>query len=165
MLYKCIKIYKSEYLFKEIRNIFLGELKLNIELTSNDLTIDEFSKLRSSVNLSSLLEEQIDRALSNSLYTVCARNNKEAVGMGRLVGDGAYVYYLQNINVDPKYQGKGIGRMIIDNLINYIKENKIPGTSVMVLLMSSKGSEEFYEKFGFIRRHNDNEGCGMIMNL
>ena len=38
---------------------------------------------------------------------------------------------------------------IIENLINYIKENKIPGTSIMVLLMSSKGSEEFYEKFGF----------------
>ena len=74
MLYKCIKIYKNEYLFNRVRNIFLGELKLNIELTSNDLTIDEFSKLRSSVNLSSLLEEQIDRALSNSLYTVCARN-------------------------------------------------------------------------------------------
>ena len=138
---------------------------MNIELTSNDLTIAEFSKLRSSVNLSSLLEEQIYKALSNSFYTVCARHNEEAVGMGRLVGDGAYVYYLQNINVDPKYQGKGIGRMIIDNLIKYIEENKIPDTSVMILLMSSKGSEEFYEKFGFRRRPNDNEGCGMIMNL
>ena len=138
---------------------------MNIELTSNDLTVDEFTKLRNSVNLSELSREQVHKALKNSLYTVCARNNEEVVGMGRLVGDGAYVYYLQNINVDPKYQGRGIGRMIINNLSNYIKENKIPGTSVMVLLMSSKGSEEFYEKFGFRRRPNDNEGCGMMMNL
>ena len=165
MLYKCIKIYKNEYLFNRVRNIFLGELKLNIELTSNDLTIDEFSKLRSSVNLSSLLEEQIDRALSNSLYTVCARNNKEAVGMGRLVGDGAYVYYLQNIYVMPEYQRLGIGSLIINSLLDFIRKDKIEGTDVMVLLMSSKNSEGFYKKFGFRLRPNKDEGCGMIINM
>lgn len=138
---------------------------MNIELTSNDLTRDEFSRLRKSVDLSDLLTEQIDRALANSLYTVCVRINEKAIGMGRLVGDGAYVYYLQNINVEPEYQGRGIGRLIINHLINYINENKIPNTSVMILLMSSKGSEEFYERFGFRRRPNENEGCGMIMNL
>lgn len=138
---------------------------MNIYLTSDDLTVDEFLRLRCSVNLNKLPEEQVRKAISNSIYTVCARIDGKAVGMGRLVGDGAYVYYLQNINVDPQYQGMGVGRLIIDNIIKFINENKIEGASVMVLLMSSKGKEEFYEKFGFRRRPNDNEGCGMIMNL
>jgi predicted N-acetyltransferase YhbS len=138
---------------------------LSINLTTNDLTVSEFSNLRSSVGLSILPNPQIEKALANSLYTVCARDGDTAIAMGRLVGDGAYVYYLQNINVDPNYQGKGIGSLIINNILSYIKENKLPGTSVMVLLMSSKGSEDFYKKFGFRSRPNDNEGPGMIMNL
>ncbi len=138
---------------------------MNIHLTRDDLSVEEFSQLRCSVGLNDLCEEQIKKAINNSLYTVCARKGNEAVGMGRLVGDGAYVYYLQNINVDPEYQGMGIGRMIIDDILNYIKKDMIKGTSVMVLLMSSKGKEEFYEKFGFRRRPNDNEGCGMILNF
>ncbi len=138
---------------------------MKIKLTENDLTIDEFSILRSSVGLNILPSEQVKKIINNSLYIVCARDNKKAIGMGRLVGDGAYVYYLQNINVMPNYQGQHIGAKIIDRLITYIKHDKLPNTSVMVLLMSSKGSEKFYEKFGFRYRPNDSEGAGMIMNI
>ena len=132
----------------------------------NDLTIEEFSAIRSSVGLSILPPEQIKRAIANSLYVVVARDNEgKAVAMGRLVGDGGYVYYLQNINVMPQYQGMNIGTLIIDNILEYIKQDKLPNTSVMVLLMSSKGAEKFYKRFGFRSRPNDNEGPGMILNL
>lgn len=138
---------------------------MNIQLYPNSLTTEEFSKLRSSVGLNVLSDEQINKAIANSLYTLCVRDNNNAIGMGRLVGDGAYVYYLQNINVMPQYQGLGIGAIIINNLITYIKQDKLPNTSVMILLMSSKGSEKFYEKLGFRSRPNDKEGSGMIMNI
>jgi len=138
---------------------------LDIKLC-NDLTIEEFSAIRSSVGLSILPAEQIKRAIANSLYVVTARDTAgKAVAMGRLVGDGGYVYYLQNINVMPKYQGMNIGTLIIDNILDYIKKDKLPDTSVMVLLMSSKGAENFYKRFGFRSRPNDNEGPGMILNL
>lgn len=138
---------------------------MNIKLLENDLTIDEFSALRSAVGLNVLSKEQTKKVIDNSLHIVCARDNKKAIGMGRIVGDGAYVYYLQNINVMPEYQGQHIGARIIEALIEYIKKDKLPNTSVMVLLMSSKGSEKFYEKFGFRSRPNDKEGSGMIMNI
>lgn len=140
---------------------------MEVEISENDLTVQEFIALRSSVGLNILPEQQVKKAIKNSLYTVCARNKitGKAIGMGRLVGDGAYVYYLQNINVNPKYQGNNIGSLIIDKIIDYIKKDKIPDSSVMVLLMSSKGCESFYKKFGFRSRPNDNEGSGMIMNI
>lgn len=138
---------------------------MNIKLLENDLTIEEFSALRNAVGLDVLPEEQTKKVINNSLHIVCARDNTKAIGMGRIVGDGAYVYYLQNINVRPEYQGQHIGAKIIEALIDYIKKDKLPDTSVMVLLMSSKGSEKFYEKFGFRSRPNDKEGSGMIMNI
>lgn len=150
---------------KHIWELNKGRTGLEIEITENDLTAEEFTKIRSSVGLSILKDEQIERAIAKSLYVVCARNNGKPVGMGRLVGDGAYVYYLQNINVIPSYQGNNIGAAMIDKLIDYIKKDKLPDTSVMVLLMSSRGCEKFYKKFGFRSRPNDNEGSGMIMNL
>ncbi len=138
---------------------------MEIEITENDLTVEEFSYIRCSVGLSKLKEEQIKRAIDKSLYVVCARDKGKAIGTGRLVGDGVYVYYLQNINIIPKYQGHNIGAAVIDKLIDYIKKDKLPNTSVMVLLMSSRGCENFYRKFGFRSRPNDNEGSGMIMNI
>lgn len=138
---------------------------MNVKLTRNDLSIDEFNIIRESIGLSALPCEQISKALENSIVNICARIDGKAIGMGRLVGDGAYVYYLQNINIDPEYQKLGIGTLIINELLKYIKENKIKGTSVMVLLMSSKGKEKFYKRFGFRLRPNDDEGPGMIMNV
>ena len=71
------------------------------------------------------------------------------VGMGRLVGDGAMYWYLQDIIVQPEYQGQGIGRMIVNRLLEYIKENAMPGTKIEIGLTAVKGKEPFYEKFGF----------------
>ena len=69
--------------------------------------------------------------------------------MGRLVGDGAMYWYLQEIIVLPEYQGKGIGKGIVNRLIEHIKSAAIPGTKVDVGLTAIKGKESFYEKFGF----------------
>lgn len=140
---------------------------MEIEITENDLTLEEFTKLRSSVGLNKLPNEQIQKAIDKSLYILCARDKitGKAIGMGRLVGDGAYVYYLQNINIMPEYQHNNIGTAIINKLIEYIKNDKLPNTSVMVLLMSSSGCETFYKRFGFRSRPNEKEGSGMIINI
>lgn len=138
---------------------------LNLRLIENNITIEEFIELRKSVGLNDLPEVQVKKMIENSIYTIVVKDDEKPVGMGRLVGDGAYVYYLQNINVRPEYQKSGVGTLIINSLLEFIKKDKIEGTDVMVLLMSSKNSEGFYKKFGFRLRPNKDEGCGMIINL
>lgn len=138
---------------------------LNLRLIENNISIEEFIELRKSVGLNDLPEVQVKKMIENSIYTIVVKDNEKPVGMGRLVGDGAYVYYLQNINVRPEYQKSGVGTLIINSLLEFIKKDKIEGTDVMVLLMSSKNSEGFYKKFGFRLRPNKDEGCGMIINL
>lgn len=70
--------------------------------------------------------------------------------MGRLVGDGAMYWYLQEIIVLPEYQGKGIGKAIVNRLLDYIQNTAIRGTKISVGLTAVKGKEPFYEKFGLV---------------
>lgn len=56
--------------------------------------------------------EQVEQALKNDLLDIVAIVNDYVVGMGRLVGDGAMYWYLQEIIVLPEYQGNGIGTSI-----------------------------------------------------
>ncbi|MDE7133011.1 MAG: GNAT family N-acetyltransferase, partial [Lachnospiraceae bacterium] len=105
---------------------------------------------------------QVEMALKNGLFNVSAICDGKVVGMGRLVGDGAMYWYLQEIVVLPEYQGKGIGKSIVNRLIEYIKSTAIPGTIIDVGLTAVKGKEPFYEQFGFSIRAT---GMGNLMEI
>ena len=99
------------------------------------------------------------KGLENSLYVVCVYNGEELIGMARVIGDGYTCFYIQDVLVNPEYQGRGIGKEIMKRILNYLKD--VDKTAI-IGLMSSKGKESFYEKFGFIRRPNEDYGPGMI---
>ena len=77
----------------------------------------------------------------------------EVIGMGRLVGDGVMYWYLQEIIVQPEYQGKGIGTAIVNKLLEYITEHTEKGEFTSVGLTAAEGKEGFYERFGFSKSH------------
>lgn len=131
-------------------------------LKINELDVNTYLSLRKTVNWKTLTEEQAKRAIGGSLFTVTVFDNGQAVGMGRLVGDGAVICYIQDLIVVPTYQGKGVGKLIMDTLIDFVKEMQLPNTQIMVDLMCAKGREEFYTKYGFVSRPTENLGPGMI---
>ena len=57
--------------------------------------------------------EQWQRAIQNSCCTVAAYDGGELVAMGRLLGDGALYWYLNDVFVLTAYQGQGIGRQVV----------------------------------------------------
>lgn len=135
------------------------------EIRENCLDIDNYLDIRACVNWKILKREQAEKALQNSLYTVCAVREGQVVGMGRIVGDGAVICYIQDFVVRPEYQGYGIGKQMMEHLISYVEQLKIENSEMMLCLMCAKGREAFYEKFGFIQRPTDNLGPGMIQYL
>ena len=141
----------------------------NIVIMANKITIDEYLSIRTTVNWKHLSKEQAELALTNSLITVGAYestvNNKRLVGMGRVVGDGAVICYVQDLIVLPEYQSKGIGSRILETLTEYVESIKKPDTEMMFCLMCAKGREKFYKKHGFIERPTENLGPGMIQYL
>lgn len=136
-----------------------------ILLKENNLDVDTYLYLRKTVNWKSLTYEQGKKAIDNSLYTVCAYYEDVPVGMGRIVGDGVVIDYIQDLVVNPTWQDKGIGRLIIENLISYVKKTKLDDTEIMLCLMCAKGREKFYSKFQFISRPTDTLGPGMIQYI
>ena len=136
-----------------------------ITIKENSLDTDTYLGLRASVKWKLLGREQADTALKNSLFTVCVYDNDKPVGMGRIVGDGVVIDYIQDLVVTPDMQGRGIGRIVIDRLIKYVRETKLTDTEIMLCLMCAKGREEFYKKFDFIARPTENLGPGMIQYI
>lgn len=125
----------------------MGEI--HIDLVDNGLTAEDFIRLKVATGFLNRPLEQVERALNNGLFNVAAVCDGKVIGMGRLVGDGAMYWYLQEIIVLPEFQGQGIGKRIVNRLIEYVQSTSIPGTGVEVGLTAVKGKEPFYEKLGF----------------
>lgn len=131
----------------------------------NTLSVEEYLYLRESVNWVPLQEEQAKKALAHSIYTLCAYSAGKPVGMGRMVGDGVVIVYIQDLIVHPDAQHRNVGRELLSRLIGHAKEIRMPGTQLMLDLMCAKGREHFYEHMGFISRPTAALGPGMIMYL
>lgn len=137
----------------------------NIVLLENKLTAEQFCNLEEAVGFGRPNIRQSEKAIENSIYSVSVNIEGEVVGMGRLVGDGARIFYIQDVCVKPEFQRKGIGKLIVEKLLDYIKNNSIPNSRVTVGLMAAKDKEGFYQKLGFRIRPNEKEGNGMMINI
>ena len=136
-----------------------------VQYVEDQLDIDTYLELRKAVEFRPLTRDQARKALNNSLYILTAFQNGRAVGMGRIVGDGAVICYVQDLIIRPEVQGQGIGGTILQNLKDFVLRLGYPGTTMMLCLMCAKGREEFYKKYGFIARPTDDLGPGMITYL
>ena len=87
----------------------------------------------------------------------------EIVAMGRMLFDFGYTAYLGDVIVRPEYQGQGIGKRIVENLIDRTMDSAHEGEWIMFILGAAKNKEPFYEKLGFQKRPNETSGGGMSM--
>ena len=126
------------------------------------ITPAEYMEMRKAVGWGLFPLEEAQAGLSNSLIW-CIRDNGTGspVGLGRVIWDHGYVMYIADIIVIPEYQGKGLGRVLMEQVMDFIHEQLKPGYRFMVSLSSAKGKEEFYKKFGFVVRPNEEVGPGM----
>ena len=125
----------------------------------------DYIELRNKVGFFHLTADQAHKSLNNALRVICAYEGEKLVGMGRLIGDGAVICYIQDVMVHPDFRGKGIGAEIVRKLIDCAKGFVTKGSQMYLGLMSVKGTEEFYEKCGFVKRPNEKFGSGLTMVL
>lgn len=129
----------------------------------NIKNIDEFNMLYNAVGWGAYEKNISKKALDNTFYSVSIYDEDKIIGYGRLIGDSICFMYVQDIMVIPEYQGKKIGTMIMNKLLEKINVLKKENPDLRVYLGASKNKENFYEKFGFIKRIDAGLGYGMIL--
>ncbi len=125
----------------------------------------DINSFRRSVGWYELSERQLNAAKNNSVFAITALDGEKEVGSARVVGDGGYQFFISDVIVRPEYQGMGIGREMLNRLMDCALSVADDGETIMINLMSAKDKEGFYEKLGFMRRPNDERGCGMTLFL
>ena len=83
------------------------------------------------------------KALMNSDSLITAWDGNRLVGLGNAISDGYLVVYYPHLLVHPDYQGKGIGRMIVDRF------QKKYGNFHQQTLTADGEAIDFYRKCGF----------------
>lgn len=97
---------------------------------------------------SSDTRDQVERILKRNpdLFLIGEDSNRIiAVVIGSWDGRRAYVHHLA---VDPEYQGKGIGRMMMEELHKRFAENDYHKVHLFVEV-ENEGVIEFYKKVGW----------------
>ncbi|PRY90703.1 GNAT family N-acetyltransferase [Mongoliibacter ruber] len=89
--------------------------------------------------------EELYKALTNSHSLVSAWHEDMLIGIGNAISDGYLVVYYPHLLVHPDYQGKGIGKMIMN------KMQEKYGHFHMQMLTADGKAINFYNKIGFER--------------
>lgn len=130
------------------------------EIVERAPTIEDYSELRKAVGWAPLGKEMIEEGLRNSLFSVCAIYKNKVIGCGRVIGDGAVYFYVQDIMVLPEFQKNGIGKGIMASIMHWLGRHV--SDKSFIGLMATKGNSKFYEKYGFQERPPDRPGMFII---
>lgn len=128
---------------------FSDNIVSNLKIKYNELSAEEFIFLWNSVWDGAPSLEQTRLAMEHTLFRVSVYDGEEIVAMARMIGDVGLDYYVKDVVVRPEYQRRGIGKMLIKELLTYINDNGVKGTKIFVELCAMPDKIPFYEKLGF----------------
>lgn len=131
---------------------------MNVEIKKvNDKNLEDILKLRINENQNSYIEsteECLKEADECKFY--------EPAGLyidGMLVGFAMYGFFpregedgrvwLDRFLIDKKYQGEGLGSIMLDNLIKYLSNKYKCNKIFLSLYENNTGALHLYKKFGF----------------
>ena len=106
--------------------------------------IDIQSVLEPYVKESIILRRDDDEVATNIRSYTLIYSDKKPVGVGALHIFSPFLGEIRSLGVNKEFQGKGIGRLLVETLL---KEAKELGLKEVLVLTYKK---EFFEKLGFV---------------
>ncbi|MCX0359350.1 GNAT family N-acetyltransferase [Clostridium perfringens] len=118
--------------------VFKEDIILNVEdilYLYNDVGWSSYTK-----DIDSLI-----KSIKNSLKVISVWDKDLLVGLIRVVGDGHSIIYIQDILILQKYQNRGIGKRLIEIILDKYKN------VMQKVLLTDKEEKNilFYKKVGF----------------
>ncbi|MGE5676857.1 MAG: GNAT family N-acetyltransferase [Pseudomonadota bacterium] len=119
-----------------------GELLVSTDKTRLSLdTICHFL-INRSYWAKSRTREQISKSIEKS---VCfgVYDGERQIAFARVVTDYSVMYWLCDVFVDEEYRGKGIGKYLVDRVVNHPELEGLNG------VLATRDAQGLYERFGF----------------
>lgn len=79
------------------------------------------------------------------VFAIAIDDNGKTIGMGRVLSDGISDGYIQDLVVLPEYRDLGIGKQIVNKLVNHCLSKGIR----WIGLIAEPGNEIFFSSLGF----------------
>ena len=131
----------------------------------NTFTVEEYNLLRASAGWRTIHPEQAKAGIEGSAFITAATDGLKTIGVARLIWDGGYSALIKDVLVLPDYQGKGIGKEMVNRILGFLESKLKPGYKISVDLIAAKGKEGFYKQFGFSELPSEHKGPGMELKL
>ena len=116
----------------------------HIEFRQDHSSVDwqELKRLFIEAGLGGRKGDKLGRAFINSPIVCYAYDARRLVGVARAVTDGEYHAVIYDVAIHPDYQGRGLGRKVMGNVLE-----RLPVWRVM--LVASSDVQGFYTRLGF----------------
>ena len=85
-----------------------------------------------------IIEKSIENSICFGVY-----HNEKQIGFARCVTDYATVYWLADVVIDNEYRGKGLGKELVNAVINHDELKGCFG------VLATRDAQGLYEKYGF----------------
>jgi ribosomal protein S18 acetylase RimI-like enzyme len=136
---------------------------MSLTILKPTLDLETFRTLRATTDWGVPEAAVAQSAINSSFYLATLWREDVAIGMIRILGDGALNVYVQDLIVHPDHRGLGLGRDLMTAALHHLAQTCPPDISVG--LMSAAGIDGFYEQLGFRARPNATEGAGFQASL
>lgn len=130
-------------------------MNINIKKDCSNINWSEVRNILKTVGMSYVDAELHKKSFENSYTVIFIFDNEKLIGFGRSISDGVRQAAIYDIATLPEYQGKGIGRLIIENIVNNTP-------TCNFILYASPRKEAFYEAMGFKKLKT---GMGLFINM
>jgi GNAT superfamily N-acetyltransferase len=117
-------------------------LPLEVKLDCSGVDWRAVSETLETVGMASHAPDQHRRAFEASHTVVFVYHEGRLIGFGRAISDGIYQAAVYDCAVLPDYQGRGIGKLIVEKIRSRLSHCNL-------ILYASPGKEGFYRKLGF----------------
>ena len=89
--------------------------------------------------------DRLSAAISGSSFVVVAMDRERLIGLARAISDDATVAYIQDILVRPSHQGQGLGRRLVQAILD-----RYSHVRQKILLTDDRPQQlQFYASLGF----------------
>ena len=117
-------------------------MKLKVITDCSDVDWNVIAESLKKVSMAYHQPEVHRRAFEASHTTVFIYEDSKVIGFGRAISDGEYQGAIYDVVVLPEAQGKGIGKIIMQTILD-----QLPGCNL--ILYATPGMEDYYKKLGF----------------